>query len=155
KVKVGKIDFTGNTVISDSALRGSMRGLRPVGVPHSVILTNLWSKTYDKPKLDQDLEFVRGAYQDKGYFNVQVNNPTLKTRNTGGGFGIPLFYPNKPGRAVDITIPVVENSKYVLGTMTFNKSTLFRDANGALRPLFQMQEGETFNISKIRKGLED
>src|SRR3989304_3730354 len=156
KVKVGKINFEGNKLISDGNLRRSMRHSRPYGIPYSLILSDLWNKTYDKSKLDADLEFVRGAYQDRGYFKVLVNDPKLETRTTGGGpFRIPWLYPNRPGRAVDITIPLVEGEKYVLGQMTFSNPTLFRDQQAALRSLFAMTEGEIFDVSKIRKGLEE
>src|SRR3990172_3541523 len=109
KVKVGRIQFEGNQIISDGKLKGAMRNSRPIGIPYSLIFTDLWNKSYDKNKVDQDLEFVRGAYQDRGYFTALVNEPKLETRETGGGpFRIPWIYPNRVGRAVDITIPVVE-----------------------------------------------
>jgi len=155
KVKVGHLEFEGNQVISDGKLVRSMRNSRPIGLPYSLLFTNLWNKSYDRSKLDQDLEFVRGAYQDRGYFKVLVNDPKLVTRTTGGGaLRIPWLYPNRPGRAVDITIPLVEGEKYVLGDMTFRNSTLFRNQDAALRSLFAMKEGEVFNVSEIRKGLE-
>jgi outer membrane protein insertion porin family len=156
KVKVGGIQFEGNEAISDGKLRRSMRNLRPVGIPYSLILTDLWNKTYDKNKLDEDLEGVRGAYQDRGYFKALINPPQLQDRSTGGGwFRIPWLYPNRPGRAVDITIPVVEGGRYHLGDMTFKNSTVFQGQEAGLRMLFQMQEGDIFDVSGIRKGLEE
>jgi outer membrane protein insertion porin family len=156
KVKVGRVDFEGNNVISRRTLVRSMRHSRPYGVPYSLIFSDLWNKTYDKNKLDEDLEFVRGAYQDRGYFKVLVNEPKIENRNTGGGFfRIPWIYPNRPGRAVDITIPLVEGEKYYLGAMNFQNSTLFKDQSAGLRTLFQMKEGDLFNVSLIRKGLEE
>jgi outer membrane protein insertion porin family len=156
KVKVGDIEFEGNAAISDGKLRRSMRNLRPYGIPYSLIFSDLWNKTYDQNKLDEDLERVRGAYQDRGYFRVLVNQPKLENKDTGGGwFRIPWIYPNRRGRAVDITIPVVEGDKYYLGEMTFQNSTVFRDQQAALRSLFQMKEGELFNVSRIRSGLEE
>ncbi|MBI2819315.1 MAG: outer membrane protein assembly factor BamA [Acidobacteria bacterium] len=156
KVKVGRIRFEGNQVISDGKLKRAMRNSRPIGIPYSLIFTDLWSKSYDKNKVDQDLEFVRGAYQDRGYFTALVNEPKLETRQTGGGsFRIPWIYPNRPGRAMDITIPVVEGEQYTLGEMTFRNSTLFQDQDAALRTLFDMKEGDIFDVSKIRKGLEE
>ncbi|MBI3895505.1 MAG: outer membrane protein assembly factor BamA [Acidobacteria bacterium] len=156
KVKVGSIDFEGNQVLSRRNLVRSMRNLRPIGIPYSLVLESLFSKTYDKSKLDEDLERVRAAYQDEGYFRILVNEPKIETRMTGGGgFRIPWIYPNRPGRKVDITIPVVEGEIYRLGTMTFQGSTLFTQPDEALRPLFEMQQGDIFDVSKIRKGLEN
>lgn len=155
KVKIGHIDFEGNKVIGRRALVRSMKHSRPIGVPHSIVLENIFSKTFDKNKLDEDTEFVRGAYQNKGYFKVLVNEPKLNTVTTGGGMHIPVFKSGKPGRKVDIVVPLVEGGQYELGSMTFHGVKLFREPDKALRPLFEMQEGTIFNVSKIRKGLEN
>ena len=62
-VKVGKIAFQGNANLSDRTLRGAMRNLKPIGIPHSIILENLFARTFDASKLDEDTERVRQAYQ--------------------------------------------------------------------------------------------
>lgn len=53
---------------------------------------------YDESKLSEDLELVRGKYQDRGYFTALVLDPKTRMRDTGGGFHIPLFLPNKPAK---------------------------------------------------------
>src|SRR6202008_2978039 len=63
-VKVGKIAFEGNNSLSDRTLRASMKNLKPIGIPHSIILENLFARTYDASKLDEDTERVRQAYRD-------------------------------------------------------------------------------------------
>lgn len=166
KVKVGRINFTGNQIIGRGALVRSMRNSRPIGIPYSLFLTSLFAKTYDKNKLDEDMERVRGAYQDRGYFKVLVNDPTISTRETGGSAlsGFPwygklifppaMFFP-KAGQKVDVTIPLVEGEQYRLGSVSFKNSTLFREADTTLRPMFAMAEGDIFNVSEIRTGLEN
>ena len=50
----------------------------------------MMSKTFDRTKLDEDLEVgVRGLYQNNGYFKVVVKDPVLKTVdvNRGGILG--------------------------------------------------------------------
>ena len=155
KVKIRHIDFEGNESISRRHLVHAMKNSRPYGIPYSLVLENLFSKTYDKNKLDEDTELVRGAYQDKGFFKATVNDPKIQTVTTGGGLHIPLLKSGKPGRAVDITIPVMEGEQYTLGTMTFRGVKLFKDPDKTLRPLFNMEEGDLFDVSKIRKGLEN
>ena len=156
KVKIGDIIFEGNQVLSNRRLVRSMQNSRPYGIPKTFILENLFAKTYDKAKLDEDLERIRGAYQDEGYFKALVSEPTITTRETGGGwFRIPWIYPNRPGRKVDISIPVVEGERFQLGEVSFEDVTLFTEPNLALRPLFDMQSGEVFDVSKIREGLEN
>ncbi|MBI1956016.1 MAG: outer membrane protein assembly factor BamA [Acidobacteria bacterium] len=155
KVKVGRVGFEGNKVLSRRKLTRSMKNLRPIGIPYSLILEKLFSKTYDKNKLDEDLERVRAAYQDEGYFRILVKEPKLSTQTTGGGWHIPLLKSGKPGRRVGITIPVLEGERYHLGEMTFQGAALFTQPDQVFRPLFEMQEGDVFDVSKIRKGLEN
>lgn len=155
KVKVGRIDFTGNTVLGNRALRSAMKHTKPIGIPKSIILESIFSRTFDQSKLNTDLELVRGKYQDRGYFKALVLDPKLETRDTGGGFRIPVFYPNKAGKRVDIEIPVQEGDEYRLGQMNFTGVKFFRKPEVLMRPMFQMQEGEIFNVSKVRKGLEN
>ncbi len=65
KVKVGDITFTGNTVFSRLALRRAMKNLRPIGIPYSILLENLFTKAYDTNKLEEDKERIRIFYQEQ------------------------------------------------------------------------------------------
>ena len=154
KVKIGRINFEGNKVLGRRPLVRSMKNSRPIGIPHSLVLESIFAKTYDKNKLDEDLERVRGAYQDRGYFKALVNDPKITTRATGGGLHIPVIKSGKPGREVDIVIPVEEGNQYHLGEMTFKEVTLFKEPDKVFRPVFVMEKGGVFDVSKIRKGLE-
>ena len=46
-VKVGKIKFTGNQHISSLLLRRSMKNLKPIGIPDSIIFEDLFPQTFD------------------------------------------------------------------------------------------------------------
>src|SRR5207302_7259337 len=119
KVKVGKITFVGNKHIKSRTLRAAMKNLRPIGVPHSIFLENLFSKTYDATKLDEDVERVRNEFQNRGYFKVVVQEPKIVIRDSGHkGFHVPLIMKGA-GKAVDITIPLEEGDRYRLGAITF------------------------------------
>jgi len=59
KVKVGKIKFEGNKNVKTRTLRYAMKNLRPIGIPHSIFLENIFARTYDATKLDEDTERVR------------------------------------------------------------------------------------------------
>jgi len=48
--------------------------LKPTGIPHSIFLENLFARTYDAGKLDEDTERVRLEYQNRGYFTVVVQD---------------------------------------------------------------------------------
>ena len=154
KVKVGKIIFQGNKNIKTRILRAAMKNLRPVGVPHSIFLENLFSKTYDATKLEEDTERVRAEYQNRGYFKALVSDPTTVIHDTGHkGFHIPLMQ-SGPGKAVDITMPIEEGDKYRLGKITFKNNKAYPNT-AALRSVFPLKDGDVFSREKIAKGLEN
>ncbi|MGH9670274.1 MAG: outer membrane protein assembly factor BamA, partial [Terriglobales bacterium] len=152
KVKVGNIKFEGNKHIGSKELRRAMKNLRPIGIPHSIFLENIFSKTYDATKLNEDSERVRNAYQMKGYFKALVEEPKTKVRDTGG-LRIPLIMKGG-GKAVDITIPIEEGERYRLGGITFKGNKAIKDVR-LLRILFPMKDGAIFNTDNVRKGLEN
>jgi outer membrane protein insertion porin family len=155
KVKVGEIDIVNNQAFSDKWVIRSMKNLKPYGVPHSVFLENLFAKTFDQAKLDEDKERMRQAYQDKGYFTFKALDETVKIIPKGGrGWRLPLIKPNNPGIGADITIPVEEGRLYHLRNMNFVGVKLFRTPEILMRPLFGMGPGDVFSTDKLRKGIE-
>ncbi len=151
-VKVGHIRFEGNKHVSSRALRYSMRNLRPIGIPHSILFEDLFARTYDESKLQEDTERVRQAYRDRGYFRASVSEPKTHIRNQGG-IPIPLIHSRK-GKVIDITIPVEEGSQYRLGGITFTGNKRVTNVK-ALRGLFKIKDGQIFDAALIGKGLEN
>jgi len=154
KVKVGKIAFQGNKHVKSRFLRSAMKNLKPIGIPHSIFLENIFSKTYDATKLEEDTERVRAEFQNRGYFKVLVQEPKTNIHDSGHqGFHIPLIQKG-PGKEVDITMPIEEGDKYSLGEITFKNNKAVTNIK-ALRALFPLKDGDTFDRSKIAKGLEN
>jgi outer membrane protein insertion porin family len=154
KVKVGRIKFEGNKHVKSRELRHAMHFLRPIGVPHSIFLENIFAKTYDATKLDEDMELVREGLQNRGYFKGNVGEPQTKIRDTGhSGFHVPLIQ-SGAGKAMDITVPIEEGDKYQLGSITFKNNKSYPNSK-VLRNLFPIKDGEIFNRQKIAKGLEN
>jgi outer membrane protein insertion porin family len=154
KVKVGKIQFEGNKALSDRVLRRAMKNLKPIGIPRSIFLENLFSKTFNASKLSEDVERARMAYQDKGYFKALLMDPKTEMRDVGrGGFRIPLIMRGR-GKRVDITIPVEEGDRYKLGSITFKGNKAVQNT-AALRAQFPIRDGDWFNRTSIVKGLDN
>src|SRR5581483_6259515 len=154
KVKVGTIKFQGNKSINSRTLRSAMKNLKPIGVPHSIFLENIFAKTYDATKLTEDQERVRAEYQNRGFFKVVVEDPKTDIHDTGHtGFHIPLLQKGA-GKAVDITMPIEEGDRYHLHSITFSGNKAVKNA-AALRGLFPIKDGEIFSREKIAKGLEN
>ena len=153
KVKVGNIKFQGNKNLNSRELRAAMKNLRPIGIPHSIFLENIFAKTYDATKLSEDAERVRIAYQDKGYFKALVSDPKTEIRNTKPGLlHVPLI--QKPGKRVDITVPIEEGDKYTLKEIKFTGNKAITNTR-FLRSLIALKDGATFNRTLIGKGLEN
>jgi outer membrane protein insertion porin family len=155
KVKVGKIRFQreGKKQVSDRALRSAMKNLKPIGIPRSIFLENLFSRTFDSTKLQEDAERVRDALQQRGFFKAIVGDPVTTMRDTSGSFVNPFAF-RKPGKKVDITLPVEEGDRYRLASITFKNAKAVSNT-AALRSLFPMKDGDIFNTANVRKGLEN
>lgn len=151
-VKVGNITFSGNRAVNSRELRAAMKNLRPVGVPHSIVLENIFARTYDASKLEEDTERVRRAMQDRGYFRAVVNDPVTHIRNEGG-LSLFTFRPRQ-GKRIDIRIPVDEGLRYRLGGVTFTGNTHVQNVK-ALRSQFPTKDGEFFNATAVGKGLDN
>jgi outer membrane protein insertion porin family len=151
-VKVGNITFTGNHAVPSRELRASMKNLRPIGIPHSIFLENLFARTYDASKLEEDTERVRRALQDRGYFRAGVADPITHIRNEGG-LSFFTFRPRQ-GKRIDIRIPIEEGQRYRLGGVTFTGNTHVQNVK-ALRSQFPTKDGEWFNATAVGKGLDN
>ena len=156
KIKVGKIAIVGNQAFSERDVIRAMKNTHDYGIPYSILFENIFARTYDSSKLEEDKERIRDAYQSKGFFMAKVLDQKTELVNTGGhGFKLPLIHENNPGKAMDITLPVEEGRLYRLNKITFVGVKLFRTPETLMRPLFSMGEGDPFSTTKLRKGLDN
>ncbi|HEV2350376.1 MAG TPA: outer membrane protein assembly factor BamA [Terriglobia bacterium] len=149
KVKMGDIRFKGNTVFSTAKLVRAMKYSRPAGAPPWFYW---FHKTYDKDKIQADLEEIRKLYQDHGYFYVQPDEPQVKMVDTVNRWPF-LFYSWGRGKKVNITIPIEEGDQYRLGKFTIRGNKLFPQK--VLAPVLQLKTGDIFDLGKVRKSLEN
>jgi outer membrane protein insertion porin family len=159
KVKVGKIDITGNKVFGYRAVRRAMKNLRPVGIPYSIVLENLFAKTYDSSKFDEDKERIRMFYTQHGYFLARVTDSSVTLRTTPPGLmaGLMPFSRHKPlpGRRADLSLTVEEGTQYRLNKINFVGVKLFKTPEILMRPIFGMGEGDIFSTEKLSKGMKE
>lgn len=164
KVKVGKIIITGNTAFSGRQIIRTMRNSKPYAIPLGPVppyYIGVLSKTFDRPKLDEDMEIgIRGLYQDNGYFNVVVKDPIIQNVTLKEGMlpkGVPLVGAHQ-GRATNITIPIEEGAKYHMGTLHVRNANpdegLFFKTS-YLESIFPLKKGDIFSTAKVRKAIED
>jgi len=160
KVKVGEVSFQGNRRFSDQRLVRAMKGSRPYGLPPWILFI---PKTYNANKVAEDLERVRELYQEYGYYRVIVHPPDTRTRDGEPMMPLqmlPWFF--KPGKAVDMRIALEEGGRYRMGKLTVrttasDEKDRSRDFFNPdfLKAVFPLKEGDIFNVSKVRKSLQD
>jgi len=159
KVKIGRIKFTGNHAFSDRKLLRAMRHDRPYSIPLYFRDLAVLSKTFDREKLNEDLEVgVRGLYQDNGYFKVIVKDPILENIDTQRARLVVPGTGRTYGKAINITIPVEEGDCYKLGSLKIVSADPDKSLSlkvEALRTVFPLHPGDTFAVNKVRKALED
>src|SRR6266700_3371176 len=121
------------------------------------------SKTFDRPKLDEDLEIgVRGLYQDNGYFKVLVKDPIVQTVDINrGGVPGPIPVPivgAKHAKVTNITIPIEEGERYHMGTLHVRSADPDKGLSlktDFLESIFPIKKGEIFSVAKVRKAIQD
>jgi len=151
-VKVGEIHFAGNQHLAGLLLRRSMKNLKPIGIPYSIVFENLLPQTFDASKLEEDTERVRQAYRDKGYYTAAVEEPKTQIRDEGG-LNWFTFRPRK-GKRIDILMAIEEGPRFRLGAITFTGNKAVSNVR-ALRGTFAVKDGDWFNATLIAKGLEN
>ena len=140
RIKIDRIDFTGNTVFSDDQLKGYLRQTREKG------LKSMMSDkaTFFRPRFEEDLEEVRKAYRSKGYIDVEIGEPIMRDAR-----------PGKSGKEdrqlVTLSVPITEGRPYRLGDLTISGNKVFPTSE--LRPLIPLAEGEVLNDSLLRLGI--
>ncbi len=161
KVKVGEITIVGNKAFSSRKIIRTMRHDRPIVIPLYFTDIPIWAKTFDRPKLDEDMEVgIRGLYQDHGYFKVVVDVKDLQTVDVDRA-GIPLIpIPGigaKKGKETNITISIEEGAQYRMGKLTLRSAD--PEQGLVIKPeylqrVFPLKQGDVFDADKIRKSLD-
>ncbi len=149
KVKVGDVRFEGNTVFTPRQLERAMKYSRPAGAPPWFYW---FHKTYDKERIEADLENIRDLYRDHGYFYAVPKEPVTKMVDTGRRWPF-FFWSWGRGKRVDMKIPIEEGVQYRLGRFVIRGNKLFKQEQ--LAPVLQLKPGEVFALSKVRKAIEN
>jgi outer membrane protein insertion porin family len=123
KVKIQEIDFIGNKVFTDGALKKAMKLVKPAGW-----LTSFNGKdAYHEAKLSYDINLnVRKLYTEKGYLRVNIAEPEIEERKTTVyrtlpfikptfPWGIPIPFWKKTVDRIFVSIKMEENSQYHVG----------------------------------------
>ena len=144
KVRVGDIDFEGNTVFKDMRLQWAMSDTK-----ESNLVTKIMKKDiYSPASLNEDLDAVRELYLKAGYKNVVLGDPKIEVKPVKGGEDAG----DEIKRRLFITIPVEEGDRWRLGEITIEGTERF-PAEVLLRQ-FERPKGGWLRSKVIDDGLE-
>ncbi len=139
KVKIRRVEFTGNTAISDGTLRRKMKDNRA----HWFLSFITGRGTYQETKFEEDAERVMEYYRDRGYIRAQVGDPEIHVLGDSE---------DKKTRWIELRIPVNEGSRYRVNSFAVAGNTVVK--SDALIPLFKLKKGEYYSQKQVRKGFQ-
>lgn len=149
RVRVVDIQFEGNTVFSDSELRGAMKYVKEAGL----ISRFKSSDILDREKLEVDLRLVDNYMRSKGYLQARHGEPRIEgvgRRRTGFPI-LPLPFLSSVDEGLRVTIPIVEGKVYRLGEFKVEGNSIFSEAQ--IRAVIGLNPGDIANGEKVSKGL--
>jgi outer membrane protein insertion porin family len=135
--RVRRVSFVGNDAFGAGTLRRQLRDSRP----RRRWLPFVGDNTYRPAKFADDADRLREFYQSRGFPFVQIGVPQVESVESR----------DPDVRWVDLRIPLDENGRYHLGTVTVS-GTHAVPADAAVR-LFGVRQGDPYSIESIRKGI--
>jgi outer membrane protein insertion porin family len=140
KDQISKVDFVGNSAVSDGDLTKALKENKPKGS----IFTLGFLKgggTWKETAFEEDAQRVVDHYQRQGYAKARVGQPEIK-----------VIRESKDGRTrwVEVIIPVTEGPRYRMGELTFEGNKVIRP--DFLRGLYKMESGEWYDRKELYDG---
>ncbi len=119
KVKIGDIDFDGNTIYGDWRLRLTMKKTKESGLISRISRKDI----YNPANIEEDLDKVRELYKKAGYKDVLLGKPELDVN---------AKRPNAAEikdqkRRLAITIPIEEGERWKLGEIKVEGNKIFNE----------------------------
>jgi outer membrane protein insertion porin family len=145
KIRIGKINFEGNELYSDSRLRKSMKKLKQKSLWRMFGKKLIWSKE----AWGEDSENVKKFYMNRGYKDVLVGEPKvdLVAGNPDGETQ------KKKKFRMFVSIPVQEGKQFRLGSVKLDGNTVFPEDR--LRKVYEgIKPGKIYNYGAIETGSE-
>ncbi|HVQ39904.1 MAG TPA: outer membrane protein assembly factor BamA [Pyrinomonadaceae bacterium] len=149
RVRVVEIQFEGNTVFSDGALRGAMKYVKEAGL----ITRFKGQDILHREKLDFDLRNVDNYMRSKGYLQARHGEPRVEStgpRRTGFPI-LPLPLLSSVDEGLRVTVPIVEGKLYRIGEMKIEGNSIFSEPS--VRAVIGLNKGDVANGEKIGKAL--
>ena len=133
RIRIRRIQFTGNTYFTDNQLRKEVQ-LKEYTLP----IVSDSASLYRPEVLRVDLQLLEQLYQNSGFVNVQIGEPVVEiNRETG---------------AIVVTVPIArQGEQYKVGTVALAGSEVLGTAE--LRDLVGATSGEIYSRETVRRDI--
>lgn len=149
RVRVMDIEFEGNQIFGDKALRNQMKYVREAG-----LISRFQSKDIlHREKLEFDLRKVDNYMKAKGYLQARHGEPRVEgvgKRRTGFPV-LPLPFLSSVDEGLRITVPITEGKLFRLGDLKIEGNSIFSEAQ--IRSVIGLNKGDVANGERIGKAL--
>jgi outer membrane protein insertion porin family len=133
KVRIRRIEFTGNRHFPASILQGEIQTK-----PYQVPILSGGASLYRPEGLRVDLQLLQSFYQNNGFVNIQLGEPTVEI--------------NREASSVVMNIPIVsEGEQYKVGAVGLTGDDIFEEAE--LRRMVQLRTGEIYSRENVRRDI--
>ncbi len=133
KVKISKINFNGNSVLSDKKLRKAMSNTKQVN-PIRIFKRS----KYIEADYKTDLISIVDKYKESGYRDARIISDTLIAQENN---------------RIALGIKVEEGEKYYYGDISFIGNTVYSD--NVLRRTLGVEKGDVYNGIELQKRIAD
>ena len=133
RIRIHRIQFTGNTYFTDNQLRKEVQ-LKEYTLP----IVSDSASLYRPEVLRVDLQLLEQLYQSNGFVNVQVGEPVVEINREAG--------------AIVVTVPIArEGEQYKVGTVVLAGSEVLSAEE--LRDLVRVTSGEIYSRETVRRDI--
>jgi outer membrane protein insertion porin family len=162
KVKIEKIEFEGNKVFSDGALKKAMKLTKEAGP-----LTGFTGKDAFHPgKFNYDMNEVTKLYDEKGFVHMNYSDPVAEERTKSiyrtlpfikptFPWGIPIPFWKKQVDRVFVTVKIEENDQYRVGEVKVTGGDKAGIPPQLLASAIALRKGDVYNENLLRTSFEN
>jgi outer membrane protein insertion porin family len=139
KTKIRRVEFIGNTAVSDGTLQRKLKENKPKGILSWIT----GGGTFKETAFEEDAARVVDYYQRKGYAKARIGQPELKVIEDSD---------DGETRWIELRIPVTEGPRYRMGQLLFEGNKIV--PSSALATVYEMKPGEWYNRKKLYDGFK-
>ena len=133
KVRIQRIQFTGNRHFPDSVLQDEIQTK-----PYEIPILSGGASLYRPEGLRVDIQLLQNFYQNNGFVNIQLGEPTVEL--------------NRESSSVVTTIPIVsEGDQYKVGEVGLTGDDIFEESE--LRRRVRLRTGEIYSREDVRRDI--